>query len=106
LEKANARGWNRNQPDIRSGHQVRIPRDEHARVRGIKLRYDDIIVVEQTADPLVEGTVVVELKTVKTLDCTHAAQCINCLKTSGQQLCLLLNFGKRCVEVHRVANGD
>ncbi len=46
-----------------------------------------------------------ELKAVKTLDNVHTAQCINYLKASSLQLCLLLNFGKPRVEVHRVANG-
>lgn len=54
---------------------------------------------------LVEGIVVVELKAVKTLDCVHISQCINYLKASGLRLCLLLNFGKPRVEIHRLANG-
>ncbi len=71
---------------------------------GVMVRYDGIIVGEYIADMLVEGTVVVELKAVKTLDSVHTAQCINHLKATDLRLCLLLNFGKPRVEIHRVAN--
>ena len=86
-------------------HELRKAGISVAQQYGIKVRYDDIIVGEYTADLLVEGAVVVELKAVKRLDSVHTAQCINYLKASGLQLCLLLNFGQPRVEVHRVANG-
>jgi len=86
-------------------HELRKAGLSVAQQCGIKVRYDDIIVGEYTADLLVDGAVVVELKAVKALDGIHTAQCINYLKASGLQLCLLRNFGKPRVEVHRVANG-
>jgi GxxExxY protein len=86
-------------------HELRKAGLSVAQQYGIKVRYDDIIVGDYTADLLVEGAVVVELKAVKTLDSVHTAQCINYLKASCLQLCLLLNFGKPHVEIHRVANG-
>jgi GxxExxY protein len=76
-----------------------------AQQHGITVRYDHIIVGEYTADMLVEDAVVVELKALKALDSVHTAQCISYLKASGLRLCLLLNFGKPRVEIHRVANG-
>jgi len=86
-------------------HELRKAGLSVAQQCGMKVRYDDIIVGEYSADLLVEGVVVVELKAVKTLDSIHTAQCINYLKASGLRLCLLLNFGRPRVEVHRVANG-
>jgi GxxExxY protein len=76
-----------------------------AQQHGITVRYDDIVVGEYTADILVEGVVVVELKAVRTLDSVHTARCINYHKASGLRLWLLLNFGKPRVEIHRLANG-
>lgn len=73
--------------------------------RGIVVRYDGVVVGEYVVDLLVEGTVVVELKAVKALDSAHAAQCINYLKATGLRLCLLLNFGKSRLEIHRFAHG-
>jgi GxxExxY protein len=49
-------------------HELRKEGLSVAQQYGIKVRYDDIIVGEYTADLLVEGAVVVELNAVKTLD--------------------------------------
>ena len=86
-------------------HELRKAGLSVAQQHPITVRYDDIIVGEYFADMLVEATVVVELKAVKTLDSVHNAQCINYLKASGLRLCLLLNVGKSGVEIHRIANG-
>jgi GxxExxY protein len=64
--------------------------------------YDDIMVGEYVVDLVVEGCVLVELKTVKALDEIHFAQCLNYLKATGLKICLLLNFGKPRVEVKRI----
>jgi GxxExxY protein len=73
--------------------------------KGIIVRYGDQIVGEYFADLLVNGCLVVELKTVKALDNVHVAQGLNYLKATGLQLCLLINFGKPSVEVRRLKNG-
>ena len=57
---------------------------------------------EYFADILVEGELVVELKCVERLTGEHTAQCLNYLKASGKQLCLLLNFQKSRLDVKRV----
>jgi GxxExxY protein len=72
--------------------------------QGIIVRYDDIVVGQYAVDLLVEGTVMVELKAIRALDDAHAAQCINYLKATGLQLCLLLNFGKPRLEIRRLVN--
>jgi GxxExxY protein len=72
---------------------------------GAKVYYKDIVVGDYFADLLVNDVLLVELKTVKTLDDAHRAQCTNYLKATGLQLCLLLNFGKPRLEIKRVAHG-
>jgi GxxExxY protein len=69
---------------------------------GIQVFYDGVVVGEYVADLLVEGIVLVELKAVKALDDIHAAQCLNYLKATGIQICLLINFGRPRVEVKRL----
>jgi len=69
---------------------------------GIQVLYDGVVVGEYVADLLVEGIVLVELKAVKALDDIHAAQCLNYLKATGIQICLLINFGRPRVEVKRL----
>ncbi|MBT0651648.1 GxxExxY protein [Geomobilimonas luticola] len=71
---------------------------------GMNVYYDGIIVGEYVADLLVEN-VLVELKAVKSLDNIHMAQCMNYLKATGLQVCLLINFGSPRIEIKRVING-
>ncbi len=73
--------------------------------RGITITYDGTVVGQYFVDLLVEEALLVELKTVKALDEAHRAQCVNYLKATGLQLCLLLNFGNARLEIKRVANG-
>ena len=58
----------------------------------IMVFYDQELVGEFVCDLLVENCVLVELKTVKNLDDLHMAQCLNYLKATGFQMCLLINF--------------
>ncbi len=68
------------------------------------VRYDGQVVGEYTADLLVEECVIVELKAVEALVPAHTAQCLNYLKATGLQVCLLLNFGQPRLQVKRVVN--
>ncbi len=54
------------------------------------------------ADLIVEGTVIIELKSCEALLNEHQAQLINYLKASGISVGLLVNFGKKKVEFKRV----
>lgn len=72
---------------------------------GIAVNYDGVIVGDYVADLLVENKVLVELKTVKGIDNVHFAQCMNYLKATGLQVCLLINFGTPRIEIKRVLNG-
>jgi GxxExxY protein len=72
--------------------------------KGIKVRYDGIVVGDYLADLLVQKEVLVELKAVKTLDNIHIAQCLNYLKATGFKVCLLLNFGTPKVQIRRLVN--
>jgi GxxExxY protein len=60
---------------------------------------------EYFADILVEEVLVVELKCVERLANEHTAQCLNYLRASGQNLCLLVNFQKPKVEWKRIVHG-
>lgn len=86
-------------------HELRKAGLAVAQQQGITVKYDGIVVGEYAVDLLVEGTIMVELKAIKALDNAHTAQCINYLKATGLQLCLLLNFGKSRLDIQRVAHG-
>lgn len=68
----------------------------------ITVQYRGSIIGEYFADLLVEGSVLVELKTARTLDSAHRAQCINYLRATGLRLCLLMNFGAPRLDIRRV----
>jgi len=70
--------------------------------RGITVTYKGTVVGEYFVDLLVEDVVLIELKTVRALDRAHRAQCINYLRATGRDLCLIINFGAPRVEVQRV----
>jgi GxxExxY protein len=70
----------------------------------IKVYYDDVIIGNFNVDLLVNDSVLVELKAVKSLDENHFAQCINYLKASNLRICLLINFGTKRIQVKRIIN--
>jgi GxxExxY protein len=72
----------------------------------ITVRYDGVVVGEYVADLFVEGCVIIELKVAKGFDEVMAAQCLNYLKATGIQVCLLFNFGKSRIDVKRYVAGD
>jgi len=72
--------------------------------KGIQVRYDGVVVGEYAADLVVDGRVIVELKAVKAFDNVHFAQCLNYLKATGMEVCLLINFGLPKIEIKRFVN--
>ena len=84
------------------------------RLRGIKavsqasfpVSYKGGSVGEYLADILVEDTLVIELKCADHLGKEHLAQCLNYLRASGKEICLLVNFQKPRVEWRRVLSGN
>jgi GxxExxY protein len=85
-------------------HELRKTGLVCAQQHKIQVFYDDTVVGDYVADILVENTVLLELKAVKQLDEVHFAQCLNYLKATGLQVCLLINFGAPRVEIRRVVH--
>jgi GxxExxY protein len=70
--------------------------------KSIKVLYKDETVGEYVADILVEGQVIIELKTVDKLDKIHEAQIMNYLKATGVPVGLLVNFKHPKAEIERI----
>ena len=68
----------------------------------IKVYYKNDCVGEYFADILVEGQVIVELKTVEKLENVHEAQLLNYLKATGMSVGLLVNFKGPKAEIRRL----
>ena len=85
-------------------HELRKAGVQVQQQHGITVYYDGVAVGEYTADLLIEGVLLLELKAVKNLDDVHMAQCLNYLKATNLRLCLLMNFAKPKLEVRRIVN--
>jgi GxxExxY protein len=70
-----------------------------------KVMYEGQCVGEYSADIFVEDELVVELKCVDSLASEDAAQCLNYLRASDLNACLLVNFQKPKVEWKRIVHG-
>ena len=57
------------------------------------------------ADIVVEDVLVIELKCAERLSTEHTAQCLNYLRASGRNVCLLVNFQKPKVEWKQIIYG-
>jgi GxxExxY protein len=68
----------------------------------IGVSYKGEPVGEYVADLLVEGQVIVELKTVDKLDKVHKAQLMNYLKATGTPVGLLVNLKHPKAEIKRI----
>jgi len=69
--------------------------------KAITVKYNGKIVGDFTADLVVEGKVIVELKSVTRLVKPHETQLVNYLVATGFEVGLLINFGETKVEVKR-----
>jgi len=85
-------------------HELRRARLAVEQQKGIQVLYDGVVVGEYAADLVVNGRVIVELKAVKAFDNVHFAQCLNYLKATGMEVCLLINFGVPKIEIKRFVN--
>lgn len=70
------------------------------RQKNIYVYYHGKVIGEYTADMIVNGVVLLELKSVERLIDAHDAQLLNYLKATEIEVGLLLNFGREA-EFHR-----
>ena len=68
------------------------------------VQYEDRLVGTFRVDLVVENKVIVELKSVVEMIKLFETQTISYLKASGLEVGLLINFGKRSLEVKRLAH--
>jgi GxxExxY protein len=70
----------------------------------IDVHYDGVVVGQYAADLVVDGELLIEIKAIKAFDEIHTAQCLNYLKATGLNICLLINFGSPKVAVKRIVH--
>jgi len=70
--------------------------------------WDDVVVADAFgADFIIDGCLIVELKSVERVAPVHGKQVLTYLRLSGMRLGLLINFGAETIRqgVRRIANG-
>jgi GxxExxY protein len=90
-------------------HELRKSGLEAERQKPMPISYDGILFEEgYRADVLVEGKVIVELKSVAALSAVHAKQVLTQLRLSELKLGLLINFGETHLKngIKRIINGQ
>lgn len=70
----------------------------------IKVRFQGEVVGDYCADIIVERKVILELKAADRITDIHKAQALNYLKATGIDLALIVNFGARSFQHHRLIN--
>jgi len=70
----------------------------------IVVRFEGEVVGKYYADMLVEEKIILELKVAERISPAHKAQALNYLKGTGLKLAIILNFGPKKLEAHRVVN--
>ena len=60
----------------------------------VRVKYKDEVVGKYRADVLVEGRLIIEVKCADGFADEHMAQCINYLRATDLNLCLIVNFQK------------
>jgi len=70
----------------------------------ITVMFEGEVVGQYFADMLIEEKVILELKVAVRVAAAHKAQALNYLKATGLKLAIILNFGPRRLDSHRVVN--
>ena len=85
------------------GRGLRVQRQASVAIEFRGLRFDEGF----RADLIVEGKVLIELKSVEALKPVHGKQVLTYLRLTGMKLGLLINFGEAMLKdgIKRVANG-
>jgi GxxExxY protein len=88
-------------------HELSLRGIPFVRQQEVDVIYKDIVIKNQRLDLLVDGKVVVELKSTELDHPVYKAQILSYLKACGLHRGLILNFGKKTMieGISRVVNG-
>ncbi len=76
----------------------------YSQEHSMSIYYEKELVGTRRVDFLVEGGISVELKAISNLEDVHFAQAINYLEVYNLRVGLLINFGSKSLQFHRLTN--
>ncbi len=109
LHKALGPGLLESVYEILLAHELQKAGLQVKRQVGIPIEFDGFRFDEGfRADMVVEGRVIVELKSVETVTPAHKKQVLTYLRLTGMKLGFLLNFGAALMKdgIYRIINGE
>ncbi|QTE35610.1 GxxExxY protein [Mucilaginibacter gossypii] len=68
--------------------------------------YDGVDIGKRRVDFFVEGSIMVEIKAIISLEDVHLAQAMNYLEAYKMEIGLLINFGSKSLQFKRVHNNN
>ncbi len=86
--------------------EIEMPYEEleFEREKEMPIFYREIQIGTRRVDFFVQGLIMVELKALIKLEDVHLAQAMNYLEAYNTEIGLLINFGARSLEFHRLTN--
>ena len=84
-------------------HELRKAGRHVEQQRPLAVRYDGVVVGDYTADLIVEGVLLIELKAISRCTEEHTAICLNYLRAANLPVCLLPNVGRTRLDIKRLA---
>lgn len=85
-------------------HEIKMAGLGYEVQKNLRVHYKGLEVDSFIADMVVEGKIVLELKSVSVLSDAHKSQLKNYLKGTNMKLGILVNFGSEKMEFKRIAN--
>lgn len=76
-----------------------IPFEQQVR---LQVAYKDVLAGDYSADFVIDGKLILEIKGVTKLNAVHQAQAMHYLAATGHRLALLINFGAGSLEHQRI----
>jgi GxxExxY protein len=68
----------------------------------LPVTYKGILAGDYVADFVIDGKIILEIKSVSKLNANHQAQAMHYLASTGYRLAILLNFGQSSLEQRRI----
>ena len=83
-------------------HELTIRGIPFAQEVHLPVTYKDVLIGDYVADFVIDGKVILEIKSVSKLNASHQAQAMHYLAATGYRLAILLNFGQGSLEQRRI----
>jgi GxxExxY protein len=83
-------------------HELKILGIPFAQQVLLPVIYKGVLIGDYIADFVIDGKIILEIKSVSKLNASHQAQAMHYLAATGYRLAILLNFGQGSLEQRRI----